>query len=209
MQVYTSPKGVLFDLDGVLIDSKPAWYRVMQRTAKHLGYPPLTYQDFHRTFGQGTQADQKQFFPHHSSEEISQFYSEVLLQELGAIKLIQGAIEVLAHLHAFNIHRGVVTNTSRDAAERILQAKGLSDYIDTLAAAGDAREKPAPDLLFLAVARLGLKPEQVCYVGDSPTDVAAAQAADIPMVGFGIGAQITITKLSELINLLGLGNNSL
>ena len=195
---------VLFDLDGVLIDSGLAWYRVVCRGREHYGRPPVSLDTFRATFGQGVEDDRDQYFPGIAVSEISAFYERAFPDEIGAVQLIDDADSVLAQLGQRGLKRAVVTNTPLPLARQILQQKGLAAHVDVLAASGDgdgetsAADKPAGDLPLLALARLGLAPQDVLYVGDSPSDLGACRAAGLRMVGLGISGDLTIRSLREI-----------
>lgn len=191
-------QGILYDLDGVLIDSAQAWFRVILRGRESCGLPPVTYEAFKPTFGQGIEADRAEFFPDWTAAQLQAFYDQTFIEELSAIEVMSGALDLLRDLHAVGLRQAVVTNTPRELAQCILKDKGFSPYLDTLAAAGETTEKPAPDLIWLALKRLELDIPDVLYVGDSSVDVAACQAAGVRMVGLRIAGDITLNDLSEL-----------
>ena len=56
-------RAVLFDLDGVLVDSREAWFEAMSRVAKELQAPAIARERFDATFGQGVDADIEAFYP--------------------------------------------------------------------------------------------------------------------------------------------------
>lgn len=197
-----APRGVLFDLDGVLIDSEQAWLEVMQRCREALGYGPLSRAEFVATFGQGIQADQAMFFPRHSVHEIDTLYAQTFLDVIDRVATLPDAQTVLASLRTRGLLLAVVTNSPRRLAEAILQRKQLAAPLHALAAAGEAPDKPAPDLLWLALERLGLQPREALYVGDSDCDRVAARAAGVTMAGFGIAADLELGSLRELLELL-------
>lgn len=195
-------RGVLFDLDGVLIDSARAWYQVIRRGAERYRGPAVSYEAFLATFGQGPAADQRDFFPGCTVDQVQCFYAETFPEELGAIELMDGALELLGNLRSRDIRRAVVTNTPRALASQILEQRGLAALLDTSAAAGEAAEKPSPELVQLALQRLELTPQEVVYVGDSASDRAATRSAGVFMVGLRCPGDVTVGALTELLDYL-------
>lgn len=195
-------RAILYDLDGVLIDSARAWHRALLRGLAEDGRPPVPWDHFQQSFGQGVEADRDAYFPRWTVAELEAFYARSFPSELDAIELLPGAVELLAELRARGLRQAVVTNTPRELALEVLARKGLAPHLDALAAAGEAPEKPAPDLVRLALARLAIPREQALYVGDSATDLAAARAAGIRMAGLGIEADLTLAALADLHALL-------
>jgi HAD superfamily hydrolase (TIGR01549 family) len=192
-------RGIVYDLDGVLINSMDAWYRVIERGVRVLGHPAVSFEHFRRTFGQGVEADRIEFFPEWTAQEVSRFYDRTFLEELQAIRVHDGALGVLEEARRRGLRQAVATNTPLNLARRVLSAMGLDIHLDALAAAGEAPEKPAPDLLLLALSRLTLQAPEALYVGDSATDLRAARAAGIRMAGLGIPADITLGCVSDLL----------
>jgi HAD superfamily hydrolase (TIGR01509 family) len=196
------PRAILYDLDGVLIDSARAWHRALLRGLAEAGRPPVPWDRFQPSFGQGVEADRDAYFPGWTVAELEACYARCFPAELDAIELNPGAAELLAELRARGLRQAVVTNTPRALALEVLAHKGLAPHLDALAAAGEAAEKPAPELIWLALERLAIPREQALYVGDSATDLAAARAAGIRMAGLGIEADLTLVALADLRDLL-------
>jgi HAD superfamily hydrolase (TIGR01509 family) len=111
-------------------------------------------------------------------------------------------LDVLDALGRRGILRAVVTNTPADLARRVLADKGFATRLEVVAAAGEAAEKPAPDLVRLALARLGVAPAEAIFVGDSDSDLRAARAAGVRMIGLGHEGDARIGALADLLPLV-------
>lgn len=193
-------RAVLYDLDGVLVDSAQAWFRVMQRAARELGRPEPGFEQFLRSFGQGVEADCLEFFPEWTPDQLQAFYQRAFAEALDLVEVMEPAPRVLEAVRHRGLRQAVVTNTPLPLARRVLQRSGLEKLVDALACAGEAAEKPAPDLIWLALQRLGVRAEQALYVGDSETDRAAAQAAGIRLAGLGVTGDLTLHSLDDLLD---------
>ncbi|RMG20398.1 MAG: HAD family hydrolase [Deltaproteobacteria bacterium] len=178
-------RGVLFDLDGVLLRSEGAWYRVVNAAAQAFGCPPVDRPRFEASFGQGVAADAATFFPGRSEAEIAAYYERHFAAHLGHVKVEPGAPALLSALARRGIPAAVVTNTPPRLA-RLLVAHARLEIPDEriFGAGGARREKPAPDLLLAACEALGLVPREALMVGDSPFDAHAAEAAGVPFLGY-------------------------
>lgn len=93
----------------------------------------------------------------------------------------------IERLRAAGVPAGVISNRKRDFLEhelRIVDGNGWQDLFDVIICGDDvARRKPRPDMLFKALARLGIRPGEHCwYLGDSTTDVIAAKEAGITAI---------------------------
>ena len=194
------PQAVLFDMDGVLLHSGQLWHVVVNQVIAGFGGAPVTYEAFMATFGQGVAADMAQYYPGHSRPEVEAAMIRCFLTQLDAMQPMPGAADVLDALAAQGIARAVVTNTPTALATKMLAHFGLLERVQLLVGGGDAAEKPAPDLIHLALARLGLDPSQVLYVGDSWADGAATRAAGVFMLGLGTDeGDRRIARLDELL----------
>ncbi|RME70353.1 MAG: HAD family hydrolase [Planctomycetota bacterium] len=180
-------QAVLFDMDGVLIESIDAWYALIEDAARMLGKPAPSRERYARHFGQTAHDDARLFFDEAiGGEELDAFYAERFARHMDRVRLMPGALEVLERLRALGRKVGCVTNTVVPLAREIQAATGLADRLDVAVAHGDCpRGKPAPDLVLLALERLGgLAPERALLVGDSRFDMEAARAAGVTPVGF-------------------------
>lgn len=192
-------RAVLFDLDGVLIDSARAWHRVVVLGAQRYGGRVVDFETFARTFGQGPDADQRDYFPGCSVASVSAFYAETFPQQLAELRPMPGALALLRSLGERGLRRAVVTNTPLPLAREVLSTHGLAPLLEATAAAGEAPEKPSPALVQLALSRLGVAPAEAVYVGDSASDRGATRAAGVFMLGLGHPADATINHLDEVL----------
>jgi HAD superfamily hydrolase (TIGR01549 family) len=97
-----------------------------------------------------------------------------------ATRLFEGAREVLGAIHGAGLLQATVTGKRAADCERILRGLAIDDDID-LYLGGDSipphRHKPAPDLVLLAMDRLGVQPERTAVIGDTRTDMRMGKAA--------------------------------
>ena len=104
-------RAVLFDLDGVLVDSYEVWFRVMNAVARDVGVPPVPRQAFQDGWGQGIQADIERFYPALSVEELERRYAATYPDFLGHLKTAPGAVDVLVALREQGLPTALITNT--------------------------------------------------------------------------------------------------
>lgn len=188
---------VLFDLDGVLIDSREVWYHLMAAAAEKFESETFHRQAFLDSFGQGVEADQEMFYPKARVDQIHAFFDAHFMDFFEHFQVMDKAPEVLEGLKARGTRVAIVTNTSRPLAEEILTKVGLTPHI--LATSSDVpRAKPAPDMLELALEELGVGKSRAWMVGDSIYDQQAAQAAGVAFLGVGDFSGPSVSGVREL-----------
>lgn len=197
------PLALLFDLDGVLVRSEECWFRTVEAAGLRFRGSPVTREEFFPTFGQGTAADIREFGLSCSVAQLDSFYVETFPRFAEHVWTNPEAARLLERLGALGLRRAVVTNTVFPLAAIILQASGLDRAFDLVACADHVNEaKPAPDLVFYALERLGLRTGDAWMVGDSRYDRDAARQAGVRFVGLGIEGDCRIDRLGELASLL-------
>ena len=192
------PAAVLFDLDGVLIDSRPVWFELLNAAARHFGNPPIERAEFDASFGQGVEADSAQFFGGRSVRQLERWFERHFLDFADRLVVEPDAALVLGALGQRGVATAIVTNSSRALAAEVARGAGLEP--DRLVSADEAgRPKPAPDGLWLACQRLGVATDAAWMVGDSRFDRDAARAAGLRFVGFRTAGEPRIERLAELL----------
>jgi HAD superfamily hydrolase (TIGR01549 family) len=193
-------RGVLFDMDGVLVFSTEAWFGVYNDTLSHFGHPRIGREAFLRIFGNGTRADRAAYMPERTVEEIDGAYRRFFAGRLGDVALNPEAPDALRRLRASGARTSLATNTHRALAEAILGRLGIAGLLDAFACADEAGAgKPDPAVVRLAAERLGLPLSDCVMVGDSRYDEDAARDAPVAFRGYRYGAAPTrIEALSEI-----------
>ncbi len=179
------PKGLLFDLDGTLVDSFRPIHSSFQAVLDKLGIDrTLSWQEMLSIVGTSLRDSLRCLVPEEKADEgvrlFREHYNRIVLEQTTALP---GASELLADLRRRMIPAGIVTNKKGDAARRIAEHLGFTPGLACVLGEGDGfPEKPAPDMLHQAIRLLGTPPGQTLFVGDSPYDFQAARRAEIPVV---------------------------
>ena len=193
-------RAILFDLDGVLVDSREAWFHTVNAAARHFRAPAVDRARFDAGWGQGIDADLRDFFPGCGQAEVERFYEQHLLNAGGGIVADPEAQATLLRLRDLDVARGVVTNTPTGLARDMLACIGLIGLIDaTIGAGAGLRAKPEADIVIAACAALDVSPKHALVVGDSSFDERAAGAAGTEFLGLRTGAANAATSLSEVL----------
>lgn len=176
-----SSVALLFDLDGTLIDSIELLLRCMEFAFADRPVRPTRAQ---WTAGIGTplrtQLAEWCQTPGEVDALVDRYreYQDAHLESLTTI--FPGVMETVLWARAEGHRTGIVTSKGRIMTGRSLRHVGLADAFDTIVTYEETtRHKPLPDPVHLALERLGMPPERAWFVGDSPHDMAAGQAAGV------------------------------
>lgn len=202
---FRSPKVILFDLDGTLVDSAPDITAAVNELLAGRDLPPLRLDQVKAMIGGGIRKLVDRAFAASGTpllgsalDEANRVMAPIYRRHLtGRTRLMPGVREVLTHLHLSGIAMAVVTNKPQLAAREILLHFRLTDYLGAIIG-GDAVTylKPAPDALLLALDLLQVEPRDTLMVGDSSADVAAARAAGMAVILLRGGySQIPVEEL--------------
>lgn len=187
-------EAVVFDLDGVLIDSqldyrrmREAIYRLLREAGVELeGFEDLKIWEMlnlaHRRYIEqgGSEADWRRLM-----RRIDEALSQIELEALPRVKMNPEAPEVLETLRARGLKIGVATRSCRLYAERSLEGVGLRRYVDALLARDDVlHPKPDPRHLLAVIELLKVEPSEALYIGDTTTDLETARRAGVSFLGF-------------------------
>ncbi|HET6266652.1 MAG TPA: HAD family hydrolase [Acidobacteriota bacterium] len=192
-------RGIIFDLDGVLVDSYECWYALVNDALKLTGRRPATKAEFDATWGQGPDADQASFFPSWSVDQILRYYDDHFADYAKNVRVMDGAADTLAALRSKGLLLAVASNSPRKIVEVLLQHAKLLDYFESIVGFDEVvHGKPEPDLILHVLEHWQMDRSDAFYVGDSPFDAEAAKKAEIFFVGFRRPGDATISQLAQL-----------
>jgi len=178
-----APAAVIFDNDGLLLDTEDAWTRA-ERTLFERRGASFTTDHKRALLGSSRQAAGKALegmlsLPGEGESLMDELHDLVMEEALMGVAPRPGAIELIGLLHREGTPLGLASNSPVSFLERTLSSVGLLQ--GTFRAIVSAEEvslpKPAPDVYLEACSRLGVKPAECVALEDSPTGVAAAVAA--------------------------------
>jgi HAD superfamily hydrolase (TIGR01509 family) len=185
---------IIFDCDGVLVDSEIIAHTLLAQMMTDLGHPMTTAEAVQRFAGRSLadtlsliEVDLTRSIP----EELGQRYGRLLLERLRRdLKPIAG---VKAAVAALPYPRCVASSSSLERIRLSLEATGLASLFgaNIFSATQVAHGKPAPDLYLFASRRMGIAPEHCVVVEDSALGVTAGRAAGMKVIGFTGAAHAT------------------
>lgn len=218
-----TPRCVLFDLDGTLVDSAPDLGAAANHVRSELGLAPLPLDIYRPQASNGARGLLKLALgmatdhPDYEARKASflRYYEANLTVHS---RLFDGVPELLAALDTAGMPWGIVTNKAGWLATPVVEQIGLAARCRVLIA-GDTtpHPKPAPDGLLLAARRVGVPAADCVYVGDDLRDVVAGRAAGMRTIaadwGYlgdgqdasGWGADLQVATPADVITALALG----
>lgn len=176
-------KGVLFDMDGVVLDTEKLYTRFWQEAAQYYGYPMTKEQALGmRSLNRGVgEAKLKSYFGEGVDYEQVRNKRMELMDAFIAregVELKPGIVELLDYLDAKGIKRAIATSSPLERTQNYLSQWKLVDRFDALVSGYMVEKgKPEPDIYLYAASQLGLKPNECMVLEDSPTGILAAYRA--------------------------------
>jgi HAD superfamily hydrolase (TIGR01509 family) len=183
------PDAVVFDNDGLLLDTESVWTRAEQDLFERRG---IEFTAEHKRELVGTSAEiagrvleRRLEEPGRAAELIEELNALVVAELEHGVEAMVGARELLQALRERGTPIGLVSNSPLVFVKRSLEIAGFHDHFDVVLSAHEvAAPKPAPDPYLEACRRLGVEPgPSVVALEDSPTGVAAARAAGLTVIG--------------------------
>jgi HAD superfamily hydrolase (TIGR01509 family) len=181
---------VIFDCDGVLVDSEPLALRVCVELGAELGWPLTEEEIVHRFLGRSERAVARQIAERLGAETAERWEAEyrrrlaVLLDT--ELTPVDGVVEAL---DAIALPNCIASSGGHDKMRRTLTRTGLYERFEgrIFSASEVPRGKPEPDLFLHAAARMGVPPERCAVVEDSQYGVRAARSAGMRSFGYAGG----------------------
>ncbi|NCC77256.1 MAG: HAD family phosphatase [Clostridia bacterium] len=183
-------EAVIFDMDGVIIDSEDSFLRSKQQLLSELGVEVdvsyhyaffgttsvYTWTTIKETFGLDLPVDQL--------IERANTLREAILREEG-MRPIPGVLDLIRHLHTSGIRLAVASSSPMTDILHTVASFQVKDCFSTFASGGECQNgKPHPDVFLLAAERLGIDPAACLVIEDSRNGLLAAKAAGMACIAF-------------------------
>lgn len=216
-------RGLLFDLDGTLVDTAPDLVAVLNRLLAEKGRPPMPYAVARNEvsngalglirfgFGAGTGAA----LTAEQTESLRTRFIEIYARDVCCNSRLFMEIDLLFKVEHYSRSWGIVTNKPQGLTMPLLEQLGIAPPSGCIVSGDTLKErKPHPAPLVLAARRLGLAPSDCVYVGDAPRDIEAGRAAGMRTVAalwgyirpaedaFAWGADAVVRHPRELARIL-------
>ena len=176
-----SAAGVLFDVDGTLVDTNylhvVAWWQAFRAHGHEVSMRQL-----HRLVGQGSERLVTSVLGH-PDEDVAAAHTDFYGPELHRLPAFPGAAALLRAVKGAGATVVLATSASEKETEHLRRAIDADDVIDAVTHKDDAEEsKPDPDIVETALGKAGLAAEHAIFVGDTVWDVEAARRAGLDCV---------------------------
>ena len=203
-------KGVIFDLDGTLIDSLVAYSMAFNKTVKRYNLQPIDIRELTDFLNQFLPLEEvlKKLYPALNHGNIQEFLVEMKKEFIALSKdyitLKPHAREVLLFLKDQGMKIGIATGrmSKGDGKWRELKNLKIDSFIDTVVTAAETKPKPDPASLIRCVEILGLSMDECVFVGDSRADVIAGRSAGIQIIAVPTGVASRDQLLEEVPDFL-------
>lgn len=186
------PHGVVFDLDGTLIDSRSDIAEACNHVLQWAGRERLPVETISSFVGDGARAlIARAFGIAEAAPEIEELFEEwqryYLAHPVDHTLLMQGAVRALRELDERGIGVAIVTNKARAVALAIIEALGIAPQLRALYAGGDGPLKPHPKSILIMAQALQTTTQELWVIGDGTQDIEAARAAGAKAIAISAG----------------------
>ncbi|ACS84158.1 phosphoglycolate phosphatase [Musicola paradisiaca] len=223
MADLTSIRGIAFDLDGTLVNSAPGLADAVDMALRAMALTPAGEARVITWIGNGADVLVERALRWAGGEITTRLIQDTrsLFDKYYARTVDSGSSlfpdveETLAALSAQGVPLAVVTNKPTPFVAPLLEVLGIGHYFSLIVGGDDVpQKKPHPAPLYLVMGKLGLRANELLFVGDSRNDIQASQAAGCPCVGMTYGynygeaialsgPDVVLDRFADLLPLVG------
>ena len=192
-------KAVVFDVDGVLIDSSDIIVKAYQETARKLGFEVPSRQEVIDLMGRPLEEITRALWPNGDIQLYMKEYRRLFMDEDLVIPIIDGALNAVRKIRKYGLESGLVTGKIKYFVEKHLKEAGFDlNAFEAIASFETTRKhKPDPEPLLYVINKLHVRPEEAVYVGDAISDYECARNAEVKYVAVLTGS-LKRAELEEL-----------
>ena len=182
---------VIFDMDGVLIDSEPLHQKVGLKMLRDLNIP-INREMFLRFTGTTVLSMWKILLKENNLKqnpvELAAEYNRQIIEKLKVssdVKLMDGVRDVLKNLKSKKIPVALASSSNKELIDEMLHKFSIEEYFDVIVSGSDVKHsKPHPEIFLMAAKRLGISPSKCIVVEDSTNGTIAAKHAGMFCIGY-------------------------
>ena len=202
-------RAVVFDMDGLLLDTEILWHEAeVELFERHGG--EFTWEDKLAVIGTSHDFTARYFADRlgepleHGAALVDEMVELMYERVQRAVQVRPGAVELMKGLRVMDdVRLGLASNSPRLLVDTALATAGLTDGFDAIVTSDDVTHpKPAPDIYLLVCERLGVPPSAALALEDSASGVAAAKAAGLTCIGVPQFAETDVSAADRIIDSL-------
>ena len=193
------PEAILFDMDGVLMNSVDVWLLAINKTLIKYKVEPFERAYFIKKFWgyDVTNLFNKIGIDINAVKMCNNIYKE----NIEKVTIYNNVISTLKKLK--NYDKGIITNTPKKQTDILLKKFNIKKYFITIVTSDDVKfAKPDPEIIFKSCKLLNVNPKNVVTIGDTMSDIESGNAAGCKVIGLNIKSEFSIKKISELPDLI-------
>lgn len=182
----TPVQALIFDMDGLLVDSEPFWFEVEREVVAAHGHE-WTEHDARQCIGHGLPHAfaiwRERFGIDEDPETLTRRMNAAMIARAHRARLLPGAQRLLETAHRRKVPLALASSSGHALIAALLDATGVRPFFSHVLSGEDVpHPKPAPDIFLLAAERLGVPPAEALVLEDSLSGVRAARAAGCPVI---------------------------
>jgi HAD superfamily hydrolase (TIGR01509 family) len=196
-----NPRAILFDLDGVIVNSENVWLISLNKTLEYYNKQNINVSIFNKRFwGNDVNNTLKVLnLPKKALDIVNDFYVE----NIDKVEIFSDVKSTLENLN--NYKKAVITNTPKNIAVYLLIKFDILKYFDFIVTSDDVKYgKPNSEIIIKACNLLNIKTSEIIIIGDTISDIEAGKSIGSTVIGIKINADYYINKISDILKLLDL-----
>ncbi len=199
--------GIIFDCDGVILDSRRANAMFYNMVLAAFGLPPMTEKQENFTFMSTVKQALMHIVPEHLHGQIVQVCTEVVDYQrdiMPHVEMMDGFLDFITWLRHNKVRMAIHTNRA-SGMPFVFEKFHLEGFFDPVVTAADVAPKPDPEGVHVILKAWGVEATSVLFIGDSPIDKQTAQAAHVSFVAYGNDcpeASFAVTNYATLRTIL-------
>ncbi len=186
-------KAVIFDIDGTLANTLPVCIEAYRATLQHYAQRPFTTEEITRYFGTTEEGILSIYIPESMPKAVDTYFAFYEEMHHTCREPFPGIFDAVKFLHARRVPLAVVTGKGARGAEVTLQKIGLLPYLSAVESGSDQGPNK-PECLLRVLQKLGLRPNEAVYIGDTAYDLQAAASVGVPVIGAAWANTTTIQE---------------
>ena len=202
-------RAVVFDMDGLLLDTELLWDRAEGELFRRHG-DEWTFEDKLAVMGTSWEASARYYAERlgqpieRGRELVDEMYGLMKLELEREVHARPGAVELLERLREMDgVRVALASNSSREMVDIALRVTGLTDAFEAIVTSDDVEHaKPAPDIYLLACERLGVAPSEAVALEDTAPGIAAAKAAGLYTIAVPQFAETDVSAADRVVDSL-------